>query len=148
MMENTVINIEEMMLELKEKAAKRKYEKEAVDFETLLQSEDDGIRPFYLDDLNEELRNLQGQCYVEYDQPVTGKGKLIKKIIKKLYCFHMKPLWEAQNALNMENWNALCQIRDYIYQQTEGEERLKTLERKCKIYEEKIAKLEELVKKG
>ena len=147
-MENTIVNVEEIMAELKEKAAKRKYEQEAVDFESLLQSEDDGIRPFYLDDLNEELRNLRGQCYMEYDQPITGKGRFLKKIIKKLYCFHMKPLWEAQNALNMENVSALCQIRDYICQQADREEQLKALERKCSIYEEKIAKLEELVKKG
>ena len=144
-MVNTVVNVETIMVELKEKAAKRKYAKEAIDFESLLQSEDDGVRPFFLDDLNEELRNLQGQCYVEYNRPIEGKGKIIKRIIKKFYCFHMKPLWEEQNALNMENWNALCQIRDYICQQSDEEERIKNLERKCKIYEERIAKLEELV---
>ena len=141
-MENAVINVEEIMMELKEKAAKRKYEKEAVDFESLLQSEDDGIRPFYLDDLNEELRNLQEQCYVEYEQPVTGKGKFIKKIIKKSYCFHMKPLWEAQNALNVENINVLCQIRDYIAQQKENEDKIQILENKCKQLERKLAELE------
>lgn len=141
-MENAAINVEEIMVELKEKAAKRKYEKEAVDFESLLHSEDDGIRPFFLDDLNEELRNLQEQCYVEYEQPITGKGRFLKKVIKKLYCFHMKPLWEAQNALNVENFNVLCQIRDYIAQQKENEEKIQILENKCKQLERKLAELE------
>lgn len=146
-MEDTVINVEEIMAELKEKAAQKKYEKEAVDFESLLQAEDDGIRTFYLDDLNEELRNLQEQCYIEYDQPITGKGKFVKKLIKKLYCFHMKPLWDAQNALNVENLNILCQIRDYIYQQKECEEKIRILENKCKNLEGKIAELERLMDK-
>lgn len=149
-MNGTQVDIEKLMVELKEKAAKRRYSREAADFETVLDANDRCVRPFHLEDFKDELRDGFQDCYLEYDLPVMGKGKSLKKMIRRLYRFHMKPLWDKQNDVNIEIYSLLYQIRDYISQlereRAQKEQMMSRLETLCDEYEHRFHELEQAFK--
>ena len=68
-----------------------------------------------------------------------------RKIIKKLYSFHQRLLWQKQNEINGANAEMLVSVKDYIIGQSNR--KIEELENKCHEYELRISQLEELVKK-
>lgn len=140
------INIEDIMQEVRKAAAKRIYRTTAADFQGMPEYPEDSIHPFSFDDFYEQLQSLMSENTVDSDVPITGKGRLIKRVIKKANLFLLKPMWDKQNAINVEIVNSLDQIKDYIYQGSNTEERIEYLEKKCKEYEDRILELEKMVK--
>lgn len=140
-----VVDITEIMKNVKSKAAKREWREIPITFEEFRESEDDGIRSFVEDEFREKVHEFQETCWVNYDTPIAGKCKVVKKIIKKLYSFHQRLLWQKQNEINGANAEMLVSVKDYIIGQSNR--KIEELENKCHEYELRISQLEELVKK-
>lgn len=111
-----IINVEDIMEELRTQAASRKYAKEAPDFETVMEAEELPPRPFHLGMLRREVQAFQKNCQVEYDIPVSGKGAGVKRWIRKLYRFHLKPLFDSQNDVNLGARIVFGRLEDFAVQ--------------------------------
>ena len=115
------INVEEIMEELKKKAAERKIEQEEDDFEKLTAS---GIceelsyeEPFNREEFLFELTEVNHHFWVDPNVVIEQNGflkKNVKKAIQKLVRFTIYPLVEKQNEFNQVATRAFNQIRNYI----------------------------------
>ena len=79
-----VVDITEIMKDVKSKAAKREWREIPITFEEFRESEDDGIRSFVEDEFREKVHEFQETCWVNYDTPIAGKCKVVKKNYKKI----------------------------------------------------------------
>jgi hypothetical protein len=144
-MNQETVDITEIMKTIKNKAAEREWKELPLTFEEFRESEDDGVRTFVEDEFREKVGEFQEICWVDYNTPIEGKCRFIKKIIKKLYSFHQRVLWQKQNEINAASAEMFASIKDYISGQ--NNQKLEELENKCREYETRIRQLEELVKK-
>lgn len=98
--------------------------------------------------MERDVRYMDRSYYVDYDQPITGRSPRIKKFIKSLYQFHLRPLWDAQNCFNLKAASAMSQMRNFVLQQIEQNEQMeKHLEELRKVCREQELKIEQLEKK-
>lgn len=150
-MENKV-NVESIMMELKEKAAARVYPKEALDFEVQTDDSEDDEIDFYMAYLKRDINLLNQSYFIDYEVPITGKAQTVKRWIRKLYRFHLKPLSEKQNNFNMETVFALNQIYSFIGQELKEKDEMKAvlerLERQCGEQKKRIERLERMLEAG
>ena len=144
-MSQETVDITEIMKCVKHNALERKGKELPITFKEFRESEDDGARTFYEDEFREKVQEFQEECWVNYDIPIRGKCRFIKKIIKKLYSFHQKALWQKQNEINAANAEIFASVRDYISSQ--NAQKIEELENRCREYEARISHLEELVRK-
>ncbi len=80
---------------------------------------------FFQSQLEEDLEFLNSSYHVDYQAPIPGRLKKLKLLLKKLYGFHMKPMWQHQNDINAEIVMALNQMRYFIIEQKAENEVLK-----------------------
>lgn len=129
------INVEEIMKELKKKAAEQKIEREEQEFDKLIS---DGIcedmsyiEKFDRDDFIFELTEVNRYFWVNPDIAIEEKGflkKNLKKVIKKLVQFISYPLVEKQNEFNQVATRAFNQIRNYIVTHDNVDKRVEELQ--------------------
>lgn len=131
------INIEDIMEEIREKVKNKKYSREALDFEFVMKAE--AVKPFDANDFCVALQAIGCNMDLRYDEPIQGKGTFVKKIIKKLNKFYIKPLLEKQSRTNGDILTIMNQMGDYILQadkkMQEYELRIEYLEDKCNSLE-------------
>lgn len=142
------INVEEIMKELKEKAAKRKIEQEEDSFEQLTA---DSVcqdlsywEPFDKENFIFELTEVNRYFWVNPDVAIEEKGFLkrnVKRVIRKMVRFAIYPLVEKQNEFNQVATRAFNQIRNYIVTHDNVDKRLEELQL---IIEKEILKPMEL----
>lgn len=127
------INIESIMEEIRENVKNRKYPREALDFEFVMQV--DEPKAFDEEEFRTELHSIRFNMELRYDEPIQGKGILVKKIVKKLNQFYVKPLLEKQSRTNNAMLTLINQMGDYILQTErqlqDYEARIEYLEKKC-----------------
>lgn len=142
------VDIAVLIEELRKKALLRNYPKDAAEFRKYLPQEDEDIG-FYMPYLDQDMKFLNQNCYIEYHTPVTGRFKAVKRMIKRLYCFHLEPLSDRQNDFNTEAVYALNQLRCFVLEQLEENKRLNNelgeLKRKYDKQQERISRLEERI---
>lgn len=117
-----------IMEELKKKVGQRSYPD---DVEPFIQmdaadgqcGQDD--HEFYMPYLEHNMKFLNEHYYIDYHAPITGKFKNVKRIIKRLYRFHLEPISDRQNDYNTETVYALNQVRNFIAEQLAENIRLK-----------------------
>lgn len=132
--------------ELRKKSSLRNYPKDVAEFQknSLKEEEDFG---FYMPYLDQDMKFLNQNYYIDYHFSITGKFKVIKRIIKRLYCFHLEPLSDRQNDFNTEAVYALNQLRCFVIEQLKENKHLNNelveLKRKYDKQQEKISRLEE-----
>lgn len=129
------INVEEIMKELKKKAAEQKIEREEQEFDKLIS---DGIcedmsyiEKFDREDFIFELTEVNRYFWVNPDIAIEQKGflkKNLKKVIKKLVQFISYPLVEKQNEFNQVATRAFNQIRNYIITHDNVDKRIEELQ--------------------
>ncbi|MFR5411828.1 MAG: hypothetical protein ACLTJE_10720 [Enterocloster bolteae] len=143
------INIDEIMRELQDNIKRRSYPKEAVDFDTVC-SKNTEIEDvdFFKECMERDVRYINRSYYVDYDFTITGKKRGIKKFIRRLYQFHMRPMWDTQNCFNLKAASALTQMRNFVLQQmAQNEQMEKNLEELRKICREQELRITQLEKK-
>lgn len=123
-MENQ-ININELLEELREKADLKRYPKDVEAFKPQILDKEEDDYDFYLPYLERDIKYLNQNYYIDYNQPITGKLKGIKRFIKRLYRFHFEPLFDKQNDFNTETVFALNQLRSFVLEQEEENRQLK-----------------------
>ena len=143
------INIDEIMQELRNNAKNKSYPKEAVAFDAVCARKKEAEDfDFFRELMERDVRYMDRSDYVDYDQPITGRSHRIKKFIKSLYQFHLRPLWDAQNCFNLKAASAMSQMRNFVLQQIEQNEQMeKHLEELRKVCREQELKIEQLEKK-
>ena len=143
------INIDEIMQELRNNAKNKSYPKEAVAFDAVCARKKEAEDfDFFRELMERDVRYMDRSYYVDYDQPITGRSPGIKKFIKSLYQFHLRPLWDAQNCFNLKAASAMSQMRNFVLQQIEQNEQMeKHLEELRKVCREQELKIEQLEKK-
>ncbi len=129
------INVEEIMKELKKKAAEQKIEREEQEFDKLIS---DGIcedlsyiEKFDREDFIFELTEVNRYFWVNPDIAIEQNGflkKNLKKVIKKLVQFISYPLVEKQNEFNQAATRAFNQIRNYIITHDNVDKRVEELQ--------------------
>ncbi len=129
------INVEEIMKELKKKAAEQKIEREEQEFDKLIS---DGIcedmsyiEKFDREDFIFELTEVNRYFWVNPDIAIEQKEflkKNLKKVIKKLVQFISYPLVEKQNEFNQAATRAFNQIRNYIITHDNVDKRVEELQ--------------------
>ena len=129
------INVEEIMKELKKKAAEQKIEREEQEFDKLIS---DGIcedlsyiEKFDREDFIFELTEVNRYFWVNPDIAIEQNGflkKNLKKVIKKLVQFFSYPLVEKQNEFNQAATRAFNQIRNYIITHDNVDKRVEELQ--------------------
>ena len=129
------INVEEIMKELKEKAAKRKIEQEEDSFEQMTADsvceELSYWEAFDRENFIFELTEINRYFWVNPEVTIEEKGFLkrtIKKTIQKMVRFTIYPLVEKQNEFNQVATRALNQIRNYIATHDNVDKRLEELQ--------------------
>ena len=79
----------------------------------------------------------------------TGRSPRVKKFIKSLYQFHLRPLWDAQNCFNLKAASAMNQMRNFVLQQIgqneQVEKHLEELRKVCREQELRIEQLEKML---
>ena len=143
------INIDEIMQELRNNAKNKSYPKEAVAFDAVCARKKEAEDfDFFRELMERDVRYMDLIYYVDYYQPITGRSPRIKKFIKSLYQFHLRPLWDAQNCFNLKAASAMSQMRNFVLQQIEQNEQMeKHLEELRKVCREQELKIEQLEKK-
>lgn len=143
------INIDEIMQELRNNAKNKSYPKEAVAFDAVCARKKEAEDfEFFRELMERDVRYMDRSYYVDYAQPITGRSPRIKKFIKSLYQFHLRPLWDAQNCFNLKAASAMSQMRNFVLQQIEQNEQMeKHLEELRKVCREQELKIEQLEKK-
>lgn len=124
------INIEIIMEEIRENIKNKKYPREALDFEFVMRVE--APKSFDADEFRTALQAIGCNMDLRYDEPIQGNGIFIKRIIKKLNQFYIKPLLEKQNRSNSDMLALINQMGNYILQS----------EKKMQEYESRIECLE------
>lgn len=156
------IHVEEIMKELKKKAAERKAEQED-EFDKLIPDgsyEDVSyVEAFDREEFILELTEVNRYFWIDPEAAIEEKGLLkrnIKKAIRKLVRFTIYPLVEKQNEFNQVATRAFNQIRNYIathdnvdrrieeLQMILGKEVLKPMELYSEEYQKMRSKYEKL----
>lgn len=120
------VDMDALLEELKKKAASRNYSDELPCFREMnYNGEDEEDNEFYMPYLERDMRFLNQNYYIDYNQPVMGKYPWIKKLIKKLYRFHLEPISDRQNDFNMEVTFALNQLKNFAMEQMKENESLR-----------------------
>ena len=141
------IQVEEIMQELRNNVKKRSYPKEALDFNSVrAQKQGEEDLDFFEELMERDISYMNHSSYVEYDRPITGRGPRIKRIIKNLYQFHLRPLWDAQNCFNLKAASAMTQLRNFVLQQMKDneqtEKQIEELRQSCREQQIRLERLE------
>lgn len=141
------INIDDIMDELRDNVNKRKYPKEAMDFKTLCpKKEQIQGTDFFMGRLNQDIQDMNENYYVDFERKISGRFQKVKQFVRRLYQFHMKPMWDSQNYFNVKAASAVFQLRNFVCEQKEiniqMEEKIMGLEKTCREQEFRIAQLE------
>lgn len=144
------INIDEIMQELRNNVKNKSYPKEAIAFDAVCARKKEAEDlDFFKELMERDVRYMDRSYYVDYDQPITGRSPRIKKFIKSLYQFHIRPLWDAQNCFNLKAASAMNQMRNFVLQQIgqneQMEKHLEELRKVCREQELKIEQLEKML---
>lgn len=134
------INVEEIMEQIRIEIKEKGYSEESLDFGSVDIPKEAG---YYYN--NAELKSLIGQMnaiyYVPHRYPVTGNPvtRFIKKVIRVLISFVIKPISANQNEFNANVTRSFNQMVGYVEQQNEI---IQQYEKNLELLEAKIRRLE------
>ncbi|MCI7350889.1 MAG: hypothetical protein MSH60_09080 [Ruminococcus sp.] len=76
--------------------------------------------PFDNDYLCERIRCMQASSRIDPDPPITGNklSVLVKRFVRKLTQFRIKPVIDVQNQCNLETLRVFTEIEKYIDENT------------------------------
>lgn len=161
----TEINVENIILDLKAKAREKAYKQPLKSFDEIVlfeSNENFHNEPFDIDFMLKSVLKANECYYIEPEIPIAGRKSFIKKIVKKLIGFYIKPIVIKNNEFNTYAIRSINQLRNYIYENYEYYELMKKIDftvntelkksyeitnNKIDILNRKIQQLEELYEK-
>lgn len=134
-MKSNEINVTEIMKELKLQAKAKKTEYEILEFDEMGASLNKDslqyVEPYDREEFIRELTEVNTCFWINPDiglENLSGfKGK-IKKIVKKLINFNIRPLVDKQNEYNIVSVRAFNQIRNYMLTHDNIDKRVEDLQ--------------------
>lgn len=144
------VNIEAVMDEIRAEIKEKGYTQDMLSFKEVT-----GISPSCGAGPAEDLRGtviyLSDTCFVAESVPITGNAivRFIKKLIRKLMRFYVKPIVMSQNEFNSLSARAIADVNGYIGEKTEKgslEYRLSELETKIEALTRENERLSERIK--
>ena len=134
-MKSNEINVTEIMKELKLQAKAKKTECKILEFDemgAILNKESlQYVEPYDREEFIRELTEVNTRFWINPDIGLENlggfKGK-IKKIVKKLINFNIRPLVDKQNEYNMVSVRAFNQIRNYMLTHDNIDKRVEDLQ--------------------
>lgn len=110
--------MDKVVIEIKKNAKERGLPTLPFQFEEYYHVNEKYRFPF--EEFVNRVDHLQEDNQVNYDVKIEGKFSFLKKIIRKLYEFHMRLLWAKQNQINTEYAWSIYEIKNYICNKEKG----------------------------
>lgn len=129
------INVQNIMEEIRKDIIKKGYKNEELEFadrETVIKAGGS----FTYEGLNRVVGEANNHYSVQWYQQLSGRGIILKKIIRKLSSFLVGPIVESQNGFNAATVKSLNLIAEYINAN-------KNLQEENAILKERVQNLED-----
>lgn len=128
------INVEEIMLEIREDIKKRGLVDDAPDFQSIIMSDVEFEYDRHV--MVAQINGLHRDYNVQWYKEINGSKikKFVKKVIRKLISFIIGPMNAEQVQFNIDTMNVATQMAAYIL---ECEEKISELEKRITALEGK-----------
>ncbi|MBR2459837.1 MAG: hypothetical protein IKB34_01210 [Clostridia bacterium] len=130
------LNIEAIMDDIRAEIKEKGYTADMLSFSDVMGISTDGSEEYNSKEFEATLNTANEICIVPFDPPMSGNpiALFIKKVIRKLIRFYIRPTVEQQNDFNAQTvrcLNMVGRIADDIYSRpstNELEQRIRLLE--------------------
>ena len=155
MSDNTNINVEEIMAEIRQRIKDEHLTSAVLSFDDVpLMSAESLLKGGYdPKELQVSTEYVAARSQVVYNVPIEGNPLkcFVKRLIRKLVQFYVVPMVEQQNALNRNYSSAMLQVNGFIQKAGEKDSlilssRIDELELKELYSKKEIAELKEQIK--